>query len=135
MRQRVTEFLRFCIVGLMGYFVDAGTLELLVHAGLESWLARVFSIPTALQCTYALHGLFTYRGHGDFSRRKWAGFMLYNLLGAAINYTIFLIVLRMLPFTSELAQRQGALFCGMAVALWFNYWATRHFVFRRADRP
>lgn len=126
---RMIEFLRFCIVGFLGYLVDSAAMEALVYAGLSAAMARVISIPTALQCTFLLHGAFTFRAHGGYTRRAWITFMGCNLMGALINYLIFLAALQVIHLPQALWNRQLALVCGMAVAMWFNYWANRRFVF------
>ncbi len=127
---RMHEFLRFCVVGGIGFLVDSGTMELLVHAGLPAPRARVLSILLAMQATYLLHGTFTYRNHRGHTRRAWATFMGCNALGAAINYLVFLAALQIAHLPQPMLNRQLALICGVAVAMWFNYWANRRFVFK-----
>lgn len=125
---RFHQFLRFCVVGLIGFVVDAAALELFVWFGLPAPFARVISMNIALQCTYLMHRSFTFKGHGN-PRKAWIKFMAANLTGALINYLVFLAALTYSPFSEPLLQRQFALFCGMGVAVNFNYWATRRFVF------
>lgn len=135
MRPRLFEFARFCLVGFIGYLVDAAALELLVHHGLVAALARPLSIATAMQANYLMHGWFTYRGHGGFSRAGWLRFLSVNLTGAVLNYLVFLLALSQLHFSSPLYNRQLALCCGLGVGMWFNYWGNRRFVFRPKAAP
>lgn len=130
---RLHEFLRFCLVGGVGFVVDAGLLEFLVSLGLSAWAARILSIALALQVTYLMHGAFTFRDHGGYSRARWLAFLSCNALGAAINYLLFLAVLMLAPFGEPFLDRQSALITGTAVALFCNYWMNRRFVFRKED--
>ena len=133
MSQRLHEFLRFCVVGFIGFVVDASVLELLVWLGLSAPQARIFSILVALQCSYLLHATFTFRGKAKTSR-AWLKFMIANLTGAGINYLTFLAIFTYSPIENPLLHRQTALVGGMSLALFFNYWANQRFVFR-AGKP
>ena len=126
MSARLHEFLRFALVGFVGFVVDAGLLELAVFLGLPAQSARVISILLALQVTYTLHGRFTFRRHGGYSRRAWLQFMLANLIGALLNYGTFLLLL----IDDTRPTRLVALLGGTGVGLCFNYWANRKFAFR-----
>lgn len=127
--QRTREFLRFCVVGGTGFVVDAGILEMFCHYGVSAPIARAVSIAVALQVTFLLHGFYTFKTRGGFSRQRWLQFMLFNLVGAALNYGTFLLVL-MLPLLEEpLPHRYLALVMGTAVGLVFNYTSNRRFVF------
>ncbi|MES2983814.1 MAG: GtrA family protein [Pseudomonadota bacterium] len=127
---RLTEFLRFCLVGFIGFFADAALLELLVRAGLNTPCARVISLCCAMQVTYVLHDRFTFR-HAvrEARRRTWLTFMLANFTGALINYATFMLVLAQDAIADAMLSRQVALICGTAIALGFNYWANSRFVF------
>lgn len=131
---RIHEFIRYCLVGLVGVGVDAGMLELLVGAGIAPLPARVVSMLVALLTTYLLHGRFTYRMERLASARRWLKFMASNLLGAAINYGIFALVLLTLPLADARATRLVALAAGTGIALGFNFWANRRFAFAPAGR-
>lgn len=130
---RHREFLRFCVVGFLAFLVDSGLLELLVLTGLSPVTARAASIAVALQCAYFLHGAFTFRAHRGYSRAGWGKFMLSNLMGAALNYGVFLLVLAVQVSTDARIARLAALLSGTMVALLFNYWANRRFVFARGE--
>ena len=127
---RAHEILRFLIVGVTGFAVDAGLLELFVSLGLAAAVARIFSIALALQVSYLLHGNFTYRSHAGMSRKGWIKFMLSNLVGAVLNYVIFLTVLSLDVAHDPRASRWIALFVAVFLTMGFNYWANRRFAFR-----
>ncbi len=127
------EFMRFCAVGGVAFMVDAGVLELLIALEMPALAARVFSIAVALQCSYLLHGAFTYRTHHGYSIQSWRLFMTSNLLGAAINYAVFAGVLGAALGPDAESSRWIALVAGTGVALFFNHWANRRFAFARKE--
>ena len=132
---RAGELLRFVMVGFFGFCVDAMLLELFVRIGFVPAIARIFSIALALQVSYALHGIFTYRNHRGFNRKSWLRFMASNLIGAAINYGIFLAVLAADLAHEPRASRMIALVTATAITLSFNYWANRRFAFAHKELP
>lgn len=132
-RKNFPQFLRFCIVGFTTYLVDSAVMETLVHQGLHAMEARAISITIAMQCGYLLHGIFTFRGHGKRHREAWIRYMTSNLIGAALNYAVFVIAFHLTPFTEPLLARQSALICAVGVAMWFNFWANGRFVFGKKD--
>jgi putative flippase GtrA len=128
------EFLRFCLVGFMGFVADAAALELLVYACMPVPLARICSILFALQVTYVAHSRFTFRHLTPAplpTLRRWPRYMLANLMGAMVNYAVFYGTLSLALLAQPLLNRQFALIAGTAVALVFNYWANRRYVFTR----
>ena len=125
----IPEFMRFCIVGGIAFFSDTALLELLVHLGLETAVARLFSLPIALHVSYFLHGIFTYRGHRGYTRATWIQFMTSNGVGALINYSIFLGIVAFAPFTEDRLTRLAGMFIGTVFSMGFNYWANKRFAF------
>lgn len=152
---RMKEFLRFCLVGGIGFIVDSVVTNvlffILAKENMDMVLvARIIGIFVALQVTYALHRVFTFRTQTPHSSRNWLKFMQFNLIGAAVNYVVFIIVGAFLtrwiaPYISAsesfympLFDAQTLLFgvvesaviAGTIAGLLFNYWANRRFVFR-----
>lgn len=140
----MTRFLRFCIVGGVGFVVDAGVLQLLVSAfGVGLLIGRVFSYLTAATVTWVLHRKFTFadlvrdaRSRGrptPSSVDEWLRFVVANAIGAAVNYGAYAAcivngeVFRAYPVL--------AVAVGSALGLAFNYVASKRFVFGRAARP
>lgn len=126
------QFLKFCVVGLIGALVDAALLELFVHLGLTPFYARILSMLSALQLTYILHARFTFCR--PRSLKGWSAFMLANSTGASVNYLSFFTAFSLLTTDSPLLQRQLALLIGTAAGLAFNYWANRRFVFAATEK-
>ena len=61
MRQELGQFITFCIVGGIGFLVDAGILGLLVHGfGADPLLSRLLSFPCAMTVTWYLNRRVTF---------------------------------------------------------------------------
>jgi putative flippase GtrA len=123
----IHRFLRFCVVGGVGFLVDAGMLELLVSMGIDTLAARILSIIVALHVTYVLHTHYTFNAARTW--RNWRGFLLSNSIGATVNYGTFFLLLLALEGSTPVLQRQIAILGGTAIALVLNYWMNRRFVF------
>lgn len=153
-QSRMREFFRFCLIGGVGFLVDSAVTNilffLLAQENLSMVLvARIIGMFVALQATYRLHRVFTFRGQTPHSRRSWVKFMQFNLIGAAINYVVFVVAGTLLarwimPFiagsesfymplfdanTLLFMIVESAVIAGTIAGLLFNYWANRRFVF------
>ncbi|MEM7123603.1 MAG: GtrA family protein [Pseudomonadota bacterium] len=124
------QFLRFCLVGGIGFVVDAGSLWLLIdYGGMGLLSGRVVSYLIAATVTWALHRHFTFpHGRNSPKGRQWVRFVVVNAVGAGINYGVYaLLVLNIAAFAQWPVLAVAA---GSVVALAFNFLASRHFVFR-----
>lgn len=119
--------------GGLAFIVDAAILEFLVLGQVPASTARVISIAIAMQVSYLLHRRFTFSSRHPHSSRRWGKFMATNLIGAVINYSVFVGLLTV-PLSEDAdTARALALFGSTAVALVFNYWANRTLVFVAAS--
>jgi len=133
MHKTIPEFIRFCLIGGSLFLFDAIMLEALVRNGISPTIARIASLSIGLQLAYVAHGLFTFRGHSGFNRRSWIGFISANFIGACINYGIFIAVLALIGEERGMVSRMSGIVAGTSVALFFNYWVNRRYVFKRKD--
>ena len=118
------QFLRFCLVGAVGFVVDAGALEALVRLDLAGlYLGRVLSYLLAASVTWWLNARFTFRKAG-----RWDLYVVANAVGAGVNYLTYAAVLAILPFTRDMPSIAVA--AGSAVALSVNFTANRWLVFK-----
>lgn len=125
------QFLRFCLVGGVGFVVDAGALLLLIGAGLDRYSGRVLSYLAAATVTWVLNRRYTFAGAAPQAlHRQWAHYVGVNALGAGVNYLVYVGCL----LASDTFYRHPvlAVAAGSAVALVFNFAANRYLVFRRA---
>ncbi len=121
---------RFIIVGAIGFLVDAGILTIL-HSVFEFSLlhARLCSFAAAVTVTWYLN-----RQHTFFDRKdtrvvhEWGRYAVVNSIGALLNLGIFLwLVYR---FTALASWPIIPLAIAASIALVFNFFASRHLVFR-----
>lgn len=128
----LSEFKRFCIVGLVAFLADAATVFVLTHSLMQDSYARIFSLMVGMHVAYVLNSRYTYRQHRGICFATWRAFVASNLVGSCINYCVFLAALA--PLTSLLPASFARIFAiavGTGVALIFNYWANRRFAFRK----
>lgn len=128
------SFFRFCLVGAVGFLVDAGLLLALLATGtLGPIAARVVSILVAVTVTWLLNRLLTFRSDDPRHLFEWSRYALVNGVGALVNYGCYVACLLLIPGIAPLL----ALAVGSAVALIVNYLGSRHLVFWQdsASRP
>lgn len=128
-----SQFLRFALVGAVGFVVDE-TMLALMHGGLglHPLLARVISILTAMSFTWWGNRVLTFHTHAAQGPaailREWLRFVAANAVGALINYGAFAALLRTAPAPLDNAYLAAAI--GVGVGLVFNFTLSRIFVFR-----
>ncbi len=125
-------FLRFSLVGGIGFLVDAGLLILLLETtGMGPFVARLFSYLGAATTTWALHRHHTFaEADRHDPARQWMRFVSVNAVGALINYGVYSALI--LSFDGFRAVPVAALAVASVLALAFNYAASRRFVFNAA---
>jgi putative flippase GtrA len=133
LRRIAGEFLRFGVVGTLGFVVDTAVLYAGLALGLGPWLGRGVSYLVAASTTYALNRAWTFRGRsqGDASARQWALFLLVNLVGFAANYGTYALLITLSPLVAThpvLGVAAGSL-AGLAA----NFTLSRRIVFRPRD--
>lgn len=127
-----SEFLRFSIVGGIGFVVDAGIVTVLVRGlGMDPYAGRVLSFLAGATTTWYLNRTFTFaNGRSAGSRgRQWLRFVAVNSGGALINYGVYVLTLELWPLARHYPAI-GVAF-GSIAGLAFNYPASKFLVFRR----
>lgn len=120
------RLLRFLLVGVVGFLVDAALVNLFAIAT-NPWLARVGSFLIAVLVTWRLNSRFTF---GHPGRGFWH-YLSGQSLGIAINYGVYAAVLLFLPdHPMDLSVSVAA---GSGAAMVFNYMVMKHWVFGSAD--
>ena len=123
-----SQFLRFGLVGCVGFVTDAG-LTLLLHSklGLGEAPARVLGFVVAATVTWWLNHQFTFQLDGQGSTSSWLRYVVITSAGAVINIACYLGVVHVLG-TRPLQLLTGVA-VGSAVAMGFNFWVSRRWVF------
>jgi putative flippase GtrA len=122
------QFLRFGVVGTIGFLIDTATVYSLRHtlglygAGLAAYL-------TAVTGNWVLNRAWTFRGHGSGpAHRQWAMFMLTNLGGFVLNRGTYFLLVAFVPAAA--AQPVIATAAGAVAGMFVNFSLSRRLVFR-----
>lgn len=123
-------FAKFCVVGVIGFVVDAGTLYLCMdQAGLDPYTGRIFSFLFAATVTWALNRRYTFRGSAPAPRtRQWARFVSANAVGGALNYGVYSALILSGGWFAGAPVLAVAV--GSVAGLAFNFTASRKFIFK-----
>jgi putative flippase GtrA len=130
-RRRVgREIVRFSLVGVIGFCVDAGVLILAVRLlGLNLYGARAISFLTAVTTTWALNRAVTFPHAASRSRAtEWLRFVLSNAVGGAVNLGVYAWLVKYSPTVHEFPVVGVAY--GSIAGLSVNFCLTKLFVFR-----
>jgi putative flippase GtrA len=131
------QFLRFGIVGGIGFLVDAGLLWLLLQLGLGYYSGRLASFLAAATTTWILNRSFTFRREsprtGDpaptHPMGEWLAYLGLMAIGGVVNYGVYAASIE----SSELVRRLPAVgvafgsIAGMAI----NFWSAKTMIFER----
>ena len=125
------QFLRFGVVGTGGFLVDTALLYAALAAGAGLYGGRVLSYVGAASFTFALNRAWTFRGaRHAHAGRQWALFLLVNLIGFALNYGTYAMLVALVPVVA--AHPVLGVAAGSVAGLGGNFLASRRFVFRGA---
>ena len=125
------KFVRFALVGCVGFCVDAAVLYAAMYGlGAGPYLGRVISYICAATSTWFLNRHFTFTdSRGERLFGEWLRFAAFNSSGGLVNYGVYALCLRLL------GQGQPVPLLGVAAGslagLVVNYTASRHLVFTR----
>jgi putative flippase GtrA len=124
----VVELMRFGVVGVAGFVVDAGVLTAAIALGLGPWFGRVLSYLAAATATFALNRAWTFRGAARGRPvRQWALFLVVNLVGFVFNYGTYAALIAWVPLVAATPVLGVA--AGSLAGLVGNFVLSRRFVF------
>ena len=123
------EFLRFGVVGTIGFVVDTAVLYAGLAFGLGLYGGRAVSYLVAATTTWALNRLWTFRGRGEGpAHQQWALFLLVNLIGFAMNYGTYAALIVFVPMVA--AHPVLGVAAGAIAGMFGNFVLSRQLVFR-----
>ena len=123
------EFLRFGVVGTIGFVVDTAVLYAGLALGLGLYGGRAVSYLVAATTNWALNRLWTFRGRGEGSaHRQWALFLVVNLIGFAMNYGTYAALIALVPMVA--AHPVIGVAAGAIAGMFGNFVLSRRLVFR-----
>jgi len=134
-RALLAQFLRFGVVGTVGFVVDAAVLLLAIAAGFGPYGGRVLSYLAAATTTWALNRVWTFRAAGGTGGRQsvagqWVRFLAVNLIGFAANYGTYALLIANVPAVA--ASPVLGVAAGALVGMFGNFALSRRYVFRPA---
>jgi putative flippase GtrA len=127
------QFLKFSMVGGVGFVVDAGTYFVMTHylgGGLVS-SRFVSSLVFGMTTTFLLNSALTFRGQGSgsvFSR--YLRFATANIVGNLLNVGTHAVLVENLSLFHRIPLL--GVVAGTFVGLIFNFTGSKYFVFRQA---
>lgn len=127
------QFLRFGVVGTVGFVVDTAVLYAGLAAGLGLYGGRALSYLVAASTTWALNRAWTFRGQGEGpAMRQWALFVVLNLVGFAFNYGTYAALVASVALVAQHPVIGVA--AGSLAGMMGNFLLSRRFVFGGAHR-
>ena len=134
LREGGHQFFRFCVVGAIGFCVDAGLLEGILWTGLlDPLTGRLLSFACAVMVTFACNRRWSFKnGRSNPFWRTFGRYMAIQGFGFGCNYSIYTTLYLLLPppFNRPLLCLVG----GSAFALAVNFLGARFLVFRSSRR-
>ncbi|WP_188966561.1 GtrA family protein [Neoroseomonas lacus] len=122
------EFLRFGVVGTIGFVVDSGVLYGMLWLGAGLYLGRAISYVAAATATWALNRAWTFRGRSSGAvHRQWALFVAVNLVGFALNYGTYAVLVATVPVVA--AHPVLGVAAGSIAGMFTNFALSRRVVF------
>jgi putative flippase GtrA len=135
------RFLKFLVVGTVGFVVDFGTLALLKEvAGAATLVANTISFSAAVVSNFTFNRYWTYP---DSRTKQFASqiaqFVIVSIIGLVINNTILLLlegVFDTLLAAANLSSLRGyipAKMVATVVVLFWNFFVNRYWTFNDVD--
>jgi len=124
------QFVRFCIVGCIGFVIDASIVYWVVtYFGVDPYLARIVSYVSATTATWKLNRRFTFpQNLNQRLRREWSYYITANAIGGTANFITYVVCLSY--FQDINIGIIIGVAAGSAVGLAFNFSASKWWVFR-----
>lgn len=130
------QFLRFGLVGVAGFLVDAGLLRLLLVVGFGYYGGRVISFLTAATATWILNRSFTFRRDAPSAfahpATEWLSYLGLMLIGGVANYGAYALAIAVSETVRAHAELGVAL--GSLAGMVINFWTSKRMIFDRPKR-
>jgi putative flippase GtrA len=124
------QFLKFGIVGVIGFLVDSGVLLFCMQVlGMGPYTGRLVSFFAAASTTWICNRLFTFRGQGSgHPGLQWVKFLVVCAIGFIFNYGTYAILIATVPLVRDYPVLGVA--AGSIAGMFFNFFAARTVVFK-----
>jgi putative flippase GtrA len=125
------EFMRFAAIGTAAFVVDSAVLYAALALGLGLYWGRAVSYLVAATFTWYGNRRITFATHARGARAvtaEWIRFLLANLVGGAVNYTTYAMLVSLLPLVRAYPVLGVA--AGSIAGLGVNFTLSKLLVFR-----
>jgi dolichol-phosphate mannosyltransferase len=129
--QASKTFIKFAVVGVSGVVVNLAVFTLLLHAGLNKYLASPLAIETSILCNFLLNNYWTFRSRRTADRVRIRGlkFNIVSFIALGISYTTFVVLTILFPKIAPQVHQT----LGIAPAMLVNYFLNSYWTFRQAE--
>lgn len=122
------QFIRFGIVGLLGFVVNTAVVYG-TRSALGLYFAGALAYPLSATTTWAVNRIWTFRGIGSGAmHHQWLKFLAANTLGAVLNLGTYFLLVTISPLSAE--NPVIAVFAGAVAGMFVNFHLSRSVVFR-----
>lgn len=135
----IHEVSKFGVVGGTAFVIDLAIFNLLLHAGVETLLAKTLSTVVAATVAFVGNRFWTWRHREhDTMAKQYTTFFVLNAVGLGIGLACLAIshygLGQISPlFRSPLADNISGQLIGTALGTLFRFWAYKRFVFRAPE--
>lgn len=125
----IQQFMRFLVVGTLGFLTEALILTAMTHTILPSpFFARIPSFCIAVIVTWVLNSHFTFQNHNKSAKQTFPRYISGNIVGLGINILTYTLAISLIPLCHEYPVL--ALACGSIAGLFFNFTASKFLIFK-----
>jgi putative flippase GtrA len=126
----LNQFLRFCMVGVVGFVIDAGILQaLVVGAHANPYAARIASFLAAASGTWLMNRHYVFAVRRKPTHAEWLRYVGLMVLGALVNYGAYALCIAFWVFAR--AQPWLGVAVGSVAGLGVNF-TTARLLFRQS---
>ncbi|WP_246608253.1 GtrA family protein [Paractinoplanes toevensis] len=140
-RALIHELSKFGTVGAISFAIDLAIFNVLLHAGVETLVAKTISTVIATTVAFTGNRFWTWRHRAhDNMARQYTMFFVLNAIGLGIGLSCLAIshygLGQIWPaLQTPLADNISGQLVGTAVGTLFRFWSYRRFVFRDTTPP
>ena len=129
-RETARQFLKFGIIGGIGFVVDSAMLYFGIYAlGMGRVAAGMFSFPFAVTSTWFGNRAFTFRSAPPMpAAKQLAKFTAVCAVGIIFNRGTYTLLVSTVPFVYD--HPIIGLLCGTGAGMFFNFYASKKHVFK-----
>ncbi len=129
--KQIHQLIRFSISGVAGFLVDAGIVALCTQTvGMKPIPSQAAAFSVAVTVTWLINRHWTFAEHAS---ERWLHelirYLLTNSVGAAINNSVYIILVLTTIFFSE--EPVLAVAAGSVAGMIFNFSLSKHLVFKK----